>query len=176
MTRCAQSIPAPGGKSSSYKDGLACGGCDAPQVRKVEAIPANSEAFLRRALESAVKHTDRALFHGKGFADRMVCEVLANWNVIAFVSKVGLHSGTGGPVLMPAAQRPEQLRATLKILLTSMPSLGVDRFLVNSGDRQCAGSEFNVKSIRLKRENRRRPQTAAGCCRRISTSRDAWVF
>ena len=176
MTRCAQSIPAPNGKSSSYEDGPACGGCDTPQVRKVEAILANAEAFLRRSLESAVKHTDTALFHGKGFADRTVCEVLANWNVIAFVSKVGLHSGTGGPVLMRPAQRPEQLRATLNILLTSMPSLRVDRFLLNLGDRQCAGSEINVKSIRLKKANRRRPSTAAGCCRRISISRDAWVF
>ncbi len=111
MTRCAQSVPAPGGKSYSYEDGLACGGCDAPQVRKVEAILANAEAFLRRALDSAVKHTDTALLHGKGFADRTVREVLANWNVIAFASKVGLDSGTGGPVLMRPAQRPEQLRA-----------------------------------------------------------------
>ena len=164
MTRCAQIIPAPGGNSYSNEDEVACGVCDASQVRKVEASQANAEEFLRRAFESAVKH----LFHRKGFANRAV---VADWNVIACVSKGRLDFEISRPVPMRPAQRPEQFRATVENLLTSSAFLGSDRL-----PRQCSGSEFNVKSVRPAAANRRRPATAAGCCRRIFTSRDAWVF
>uniref|UniRef100_A0AAU2VR50 Aldo/keto reductase n=1 Tax=Streptomyces sp. NBC_00008 TaxID=2903610 RepID=A0AAU2VR50_9ACTN len=84
-------------------------------------------ALLRRVVELGVDHIDTAQFYGNGFVNGLIRDALRPEDGVVVVSKVGADPDPGGPFPMRAAQRPEQLRASVEDNLTS---LGLDRIPV----------------------------------------------
>ncbi|OKK25100.1 aldo/keto reductase [Streptomyces sp. CB02488] len=84
-------------------------------------------ALLRRVVELGVDHVDTAQFYGNGFVNGVIRDALRPEDGVVVVSKVGADPDPDGPFPMRAAQRPEQLRASVEDNLTS---LGLDRIPV----------------------------------------------
>lgn len=80
-------------------------------------------ALLRRAVELGVDHIDTAQFYGDGFVNGLLREALRPQDGVCVVSKVGADPDPGGPFPMRAAQRPEQLRASVE---DNLKTLGLD--------------------------------------------------
>ncbi|GAB3588516.1 aldo/keto reductase [Amycolatopsis endophytica] len=102
-------------------------GFGAMQLERLHDDRAAAIALLRRAVELGVDHVDTAQFYDNGFVNSVLGEALRPEDDVLVVSKVGAESNPGGAVPLRAAQRPEQLRASVE---DNLASLGLDRIPV----------------------------------------------
>ena len=86
-------------------------GYGALQLRTVE--PDKAVTLLRRAIDLGVDHIDTAQFYGDGSVNRAIREVLSADGGVVVATKVGGDPDTG-KIPVKLAQRPEQLRASLR--------------------------------------------------------------
>ena len=93
-------------------------------------------ALLRRAVELGVDHVDTAEFYGNGFVNGLLREALRPEDGVVVVSKVGADPNPGGDLPLRAAQRPEELRASVE---DNLRSLGLDQIPVVNLRRLDAG-------------------------------------
>jgi pyridoxine 4-dehydrogenase len=98
-------------------------GFGAMQLERLHGDPAAANALLRRAIELGVDHIDTAQFYGNGVVNGFVRDALRPEDGVVIVSKVGADANPEGPVPLRAAQRPEQLRASVE---ANLVGLGVD--------------------------------------------------
>jgi aryl-alcohol dehydrogenase-like predicted oxidoreductase len=104
-------------------------GYGALQLERLRDDRAAAVALLRRAVELGVDHVDTAQFYGNGFVNGVIREVLGSGDDVLVATKVGADPDPGGPIPLRAAQRPEQLRASVE---DNLVHLGVERIpLVN---------------------------------------------
>jgi aryl-alcohol dehydrogenase-like predicted oxidoreductase len=121
--------PRPGGAGTLAGRTVSRVGYGAMQLRRLEGDPAAASALLRRAVELGVDHVDTAEFYGDGFVNGIIREVLRPGDDVLVATKVGATPDPGGPLPLRAAQRPEELRASVE---DNLKSLGTDRIpLVN---------------------------------------------
>jgi pyridoxine 4-dehydrogenase len=99
-------------------------GYGAMQLARLHGDRAAAIALLRRAVELGVDHVDTAQFYGDGLVNGLIREALRPEDGVLVVSKVGADADPGGPFPMRAAQRPEQLRASVE---DNLRSLGVEQ-------------------------------------------------
>ena len=99
-------------------------GYGAMQLERLRGDRSAAVALLRRAVELGVDHIDTAQFYGDGFVNGLLREALRPEDGVCVVSKVGADPDPGGPFPMRAAQRPEQLRASVE---DNLKTLGVDQ-------------------------------------------------
>ena len=121
------SVTAPGGTFELASRTVARIGFGAMQLPGVGDRPAPPRevaiTVLRGALELGINHIDTAQFYGDGVANELIREALAPYpEQLVLVSKVGAAPGPDGGLV--AAQRPEQLRASVE---SNLAELGVDR-------------------------------------------------
>lgn len=104
-------------------------GYGAMQLPRLADEPARARALLRRAVELGVNHVDTAQFYGGGVSNRLIAEEIHPDDGVVVVTKVGVEGDPDNPARIRAAQRPEQLRASVE---QNLRALGVDRLaLVN---------------------------------------------
>jgi pyridoxine 4-dehydrogenase len=103
-------------------------------------------AVLRRAVELGVDHVDTAEFYGFGFANSVIREVLGGADDVLVATKVGADPNPGGRLPLRAAQRPEQLRASVE---DNLRSLGVDRLALVNLRRLDAGPGVRPEAHQL---------------------------
>jgi pyridoxine 4-dehydrogenase len=121
--------PRPGGAGTLAGRTVSRVGYGAMQLRRLAGDPAAASALLRRAIELGVDHVDTAEFYGDGFVNGIIREVLRPGDDVLVATKVGATPDPGGPLPLRAAQRPEELRASVE---DNLKSLGTDRIpLVN---------------------------------------------
>lgn len=120
-------VPRAGG--SGALDGRAVSriGFGAMQLERLHGDRDAAIALLRRAAELGVDHVDTAQFYGDGFVNEVIREAFRPEDGVVVVSKVGAEPAPGGPLPLRPAQRPEQLRASVEVNLTT---LGLDRIPV----------------------------------------------
>ncbi|MFD7923435.1 aldo/keto reductase [Streptomyces sp. NPDC059740] len=99
-------------------------GYGAMQLPRLREDRGTAVALLRRAVELGVDHVDTAQFYGDGLVNDLIREALRPEDGVLVVSKVGADPDSGGPHPLRAAQRPEQLRASVE---DNLRSLGVDQ-------------------------------------------------
>ena len=116
--------PRPGGVGSLAGRTVSRIGYGAMQLQRLHGDRGAALALLRRAVELGVDHIDTAHFYGDGFVNGLLREALRPEDGVCVVSKVGADPDPGGPFPMRAAQRPDQLRASVQDNLTT---LGVDQ-------------------------------------------------
>lgn len=75
---------------------------------------------LRRAIELGIDHIDTAEFYGNGFVNGLIRDAIRPEDDIVMASKVGAEPDPGGPFPMRAAQRPDELRASVEANLRSL--------------------------------------------------------
>jgi aryl-alcohol dehydrogenase-like predicted oxidoreductase len=102
-------------------------GYGAMQLRRDMGTRLEVIAVLRRAIDLGVNHIDTAQFYADGFVNGVIGEVLREARHIVVATKVGADPNPGGKIPLIAAQRPEQLRASVEDNLRSM---GVDQLAV----------------------------------------------
>ncbi len=89
-------------------------GFGAMQLTRLRDDRSAAIALLRRVVELGVDHVDTAQFYGAGLVNDLLREALRPEDGVVLVSKVGCDADPGGPIPMRAAQRPEQLRASVE--------------------------------------------------------------
>ncbi len=102
-------------------------GYGAMQLGRLRGDRSAAVTLLRQAVELGVDHIDTAQFYGDGFVNGLLREALRPADGICVVSKVGADPDPGGPFPMRAAQRPEQLRASVE---DNLKALGVEQIPV----------------------------------------------
>lgn len=102
-------------------------GFGAMQLPRLRADRNAATALVRRAVELGVDHIDTAQFYGDGLSNDLLREALRPEDGVVVVSKVGADPDPGGPFPMRAAQRPEELRASVE---DNLRSLGVEQIPV----------------------------------------------
>lgn len=123
------SAPRPGGAGTLAGRTVSRVGYGAMQLRRLDGDRAAAIALLRRAIELGVDHVDTAEFYGDGFVNGIIRDVLRPGDDVLVATKVGATPDPGGPLPLRAAQRPEELRASVE---DNLKSLGTDRIpLVN---------------------------------------------
>jgi pyridoxine 4-dehydrogenase len=90
-------------------------GFGAMQLRRTDRDAAI--ALLRRVVELGVDHVDTAEFYG---VNEIIRDALRPEDGVVIVSKVGATPDPGGPLPLRAAQRPEELRASVEDNLKSL--------------------------------------------------------
>jgi len=119
----------PGGTASLAGRRVARIGFGAMQIAERRGRPALPReaaiAVLRHAVDHGVNHLDTAEFYGAGACNELIRAALHPYPAdLALVSKVGaVHTASG----LVAAQRPEQLRASVE---ANLASLAVERLAV----------------------------------------------
>ena len=125
----AAGAPRPGGAAPLAGRPVSRVGYGAMQLERLSADRSAAVGVLRRAVELGVDHVDTAQFYGDGFVNGVVAEALRPEDGVVVVSKVGADPDPGGPFPMRAAQRPEELRASVE---DNLRSLGLEQVpLVN---------------------------------------------
>lgn len=114
------STPRPGGTGPLAGRTVARVGYGAMQLERLRGDRDAAVALLRRAVELGVDHFDTAQFYGAGFVNELLCDALRPEDGAVVVSKVGADPDPDGPVPLRAAQRPEQLRASVEDNLRSL--------------------------------------------------------
>lgn len=99
-------------------------GYGAMQLTRLRGDRDAALALLHRAVELGVDHVDTAEFYGDGLVNGLIREALRPEDGVVVVSKVGATPDPGGPFPMRAAQRPEELRASVE---DNLRSLGVEQ-------------------------------------------------
>ncbi len=89
-------------------------GFGAMQLTRLRNDRSAAIALLRRVVDLGVDHVDTAQFYGAGLVNDLLREALRPEDGVVLVSKVGCDADPGGPFPMRAAQRPEQLRASVE--------------------------------------------------------------
>ena len=95
-------------------------GYGAMQLERLRGERAAAIALVHRAVELGVDHIDTAQFYGDGFVNDVLAEALHPDDQVVVVSKIGADPDPGGPFPMRAAQRPEELRASVQDNLRSL--------------------------------------------------------
>ncbi len=124
----SETIQRPGGEWTLAGKAIARIGFGAMQLAERPARePLSVDAavtLLRRAVELGINHFDTAQFYGDGTSNDLLRRALAPYrDDIVIVSKVGADR-VDAPIPLAAAQKPQQLRASVEANLTS---LGTDR-------------------------------------------------
>jgi pyridoxine 4-dehydrogenase len=123
MTATGISQSAPGGSASLAGRRVARIGYGVLQLARPGIDRERAHAVLRRAVERGVNHLDTAQFYGAGAANELIREALSPYpEDLVLVTKVGAEDDEHGKLV--AAQRPEQLRASVD---ANLAALGVDR-------------------------------------------------
>ena len=102
-------------------------GFGAMQMRRLVAEPAQALAILEHAIDLGVDHIDTAQFYGDGRINAVIGQVVRSRTGVVVASKVGADPNPGGTIPLKAAQRPEQLRASVE---DNLRSLGLDQIPV----------------------------------------------
>lgn len=102
-------------------------GFGAMQLTRLRDDRSAAIALLRRAVDLGVDHVDTAQFYGAGLVNDLLREALRPEDGVVLVSKVGCDADPGGPIPMRAAQRPEQLRASVE---DNLRALGLEQIPV----------------------------------------------
>jgi len=102
-------------------------GFGAMQLTRLSDDRSAAIALLRRVVELGVDHVDTAQFYGDGLVNDLLREALHHEDRVVVVTKVGADADPGGPFPMRAAQRPEQLRASVE---DNLQALGVEHISV----------------------------------------------
>ncbi|WP_236796131.1 aldo/keto reductase [Amycolatopsis sp. GM8] len=121
---------APGGTTTLAGHRVARVGFGAMQLAESPGRPPvdreTGVAVLRAAIEQGVNHIDTAQFYGETVANELIRAALHPYpDDLALVSKVGAVRDEHGDLV--AAQRPEQLRASVE---ANLATLGADRLAV----------------------------------------------
>ena len=104
-------------------------GFGAMQLSRLQEDRSAAVALLRTVVELGVNHIDTAQFYGHGLVNEMLRDALRPDDGVVLASKIGADPSPEGPLPMRAAQRPEQLRASVE---SNLRALGVDQLpLVN---------------------------------------------
>lgn len=98
-------------------------GYGAMQLERLSHDPDAAASVLRHALDHGVDHIDTAEFYGNGFVNSVIRSVAGVRNDVFVATKIGATPNPGGPLPLRAAQRPEQLRASVE---DNLRSLGTD--------------------------------------------------
>lgn len=129
MTSAGDTAQAPGGTATLAGRQVARIGFGAMQLAEVGDREAPSReaaiAVLRAAVDSGANHIDTAEFYGPGTANQRIREALHPYSPeLVLVSKVGArHDDRAGLV---AAQRPEELRASVEANLSTLKAEQLD--------------------------------------------------
>jgi aryl-alcohol dehydrogenase-like predicted oxidoreductase len=94
------------------------------QLERLRGDRTAAIALLRRAVELGIDHVDTAEFYGDGFVNGLIREAFRPEDGVVIASKVGADPESTGPLPLRAAQRPEELRASVE---ANLRSLGVDQ-------------------------------------------------
>ncbi len=138
----------PAAKAGRYRLGgatVARMGFGAMQLRRLAGEPAKAAALLEQAIQLGVDHIDTAHFYGDGFVNQAIGEVLRSHDIVV-ASKVGAAPNPGGAIPIQAAQRPEQLRASVE---DNLRSLGIDQISLVNLRRMDAGPGLKAEGDQI---------------------------
>lgn len=113
----------PGGTITIARRSVARIGYGAMQLERVAPDTDAAASVLQHALERGVDHLDTAQFYGDGFVNAAIRRATANRSDVLVATKVGAAPDHDGPLPLRAAQRPEELRASVE---DNLRSLGTD--------------------------------------------------
>jgi aryl-alcohol dehydrogenase-like predicted oxidoreductase len=99
-------------------------------------------SLVRRAVELGIDHVDTAQFYGDGFVNEVLRDALRPEDGAVVVSKIGATPQTGGPAPMRAAQKPDELRASVE---DNLRSLGIEQIPVVNLRRMDGGSRLRAE-------------------------------
>lgn len=137
--------PTPGGTVDLAGSRVARIGYGAMQLIRLAQDPAAAREVLRRALDLGVNHVDTAQFYGAGFVNGVIHDTLTPLDDVTIVTKVGSNPSGDAPFFMRAAQRPEELRASVE---DNLRSLGIDQVPVVNLRRMDVGPALRCHPIR----------------------------
>ncbi|MCU1479578.1 MAG: aldo/keto reductase [Subtercola sp.] len=130
MTTPAEVVTRPGGEWLLAGHPVARIGYGAMQLAERPGRPPvdadDAIALLHRALELGVTHIDTAEFYGHGTANELIRRAFGDTDEVVIVSKVGADR-VDAPVRLVAAQKPNELRASVE---ANLKSLGRERIAV----------------------------------------------
>lgn len=89
-------------------------GYGAMQLERLRDHPDRAVALVRHAVQAGVNHIDTSQYYGNGFANDVIRQALHGTDEVMVVTKIGADPDPDGPLPMRAAQRPEQLRASVE--------------------------------------------------------------
>ena len=112
--------PMPGGEFALAGTTVARMGYGAMQLEKLSAHPDAAASVLQSALDAGVNHLDTAEFYGAGFVNDVIGRVVGDRDDVVIATKVGATTDSDGPLPLRAAQRPEELRASVEDNLRSL--------------------------------------------------------
>ena len=118
--RTTTGAPRPGGAGRLAGHTVSRVGYGAMHLERLHDDRATAVALLRRAVELGVDHIDTAQFYGKGLVNDLIREAVRPEDGVVVVSKVGADPDPGGRIPLRAAQRPEELRASVEDNLRSL--------------------------------------------------------
>ena len=125
----AGGVTRPGGSGRLADHTVSRIGYGAMQLQRLHGDRDAAVALVRRAVALGVDHVDTAQFYGNGFVNQVIREALRPHDEVVVVTKIGADPNPGGPFPMRAAQRPEELRASVE---DNLRSLGMQQLpLVN---------------------------------------------
>ncbi|MGC4960853.1 aldo/keto reductase [Gordonia sp. DT101] len=133
----------PGGTGTIGDRSVARVGYGAMQLERRRDDRAAAVAVIRRAIELGVNHIDTAQFYGNGFSNELIREAVRPDDGVTVVTKVGADPNPDGPMPMRAAQRPEELRASVE---HNLRSLGLDQIPVVNLRRVDASAPIPVSA------------------------------
>lgn len=139
----ASAGPRPGATGAIGSRTVARVGYGAMQLERRRDDRAAAVAVIRRAIELGVDHIDTAQFYGNGLSNELIREAVRPDDGVTVVSKVGADPNPDGPAPMRAAQRPEELRASVE---DNLRSLGLDQIPVVNLRRVDAGARIPVSA------------------------------
>jgi pyridoxine 4-dehydrogenase len=102
-------------------------GYGAMQLHRLRDDRDAAVALLRQVVDLGVDHVDTAEFYGDGLVNGLIQEALRPEDGVVVVSKIGADPNPGGRIPMRAAQRPEELRASVE---DNLRGLGVEQVAV----------------------------------------------
>jgi pyridoxine 4-dehydrogenase len=117
----------PGGTAAFAGRTVSRIGYGAMQLDRLHDDPDSAVRLVRRAVELGVDHIDTAQFYGHGFVNGVLRDALRPEDKVMIVTKVGFDPHLDGPFPMHAAQRPQELRASVE---DNLRTLGLDQIPV----------------------------------------------
>ncbi|MGP3934455.1 aldo/keto reductase [Nonomuraea sp. KM88] len=84
------------------------------QLERLHGDRSAAVALLRRAVDLGIDHIDTAQFYGDGFVNGLIREAIRPEDGVVVVTKIGADPDPDGPLPLRAAQRPEELRASVE--------------------------------------------------------------
>ncbi len=108
------SKPQPGGTATFGPRTVSRIGYGAMQLDRLRDDRDSAVRVLRRAVELGIDHIDTAQFYGYGFVNGVIGDAIRPEDGVMVVTKIGADPSPEGPLPMRAAQRPEELRASVE--------------------------------------------------------------